>query len=171
MEREKYFVITILIPKNSKSLSGHIGPQGFLACQSTLEQWSPLIIEIVRFVGRLLFEPLEGGRGIPVTRFRTFFGTMIISVLFFFFLSPLVLSSSSFFYLQKFLSKTHSRKDKYKCKRRLILQLETTAEGRGDKIESQQATSGAIERRVGHFGLVAPVRAKYPQQAGQTQHP
>lgn len=107
MEREKYFVITILIPKNSKSLSGHIGPQGFLACQSTLEQWSPLIIEIVRFVGRLLFEPLEGGRGIPVTRFRTFFGTMIISVLFFFsfpscsfffllFLSPKVFIQNSF---------------------------------------------------------------------------
>lgn len=31
------WVITILIPKNSKSLSGHIGPQAFLACQSTLE--------------------------------------------------------------------------------------------------------------------------------------
>lgn len=110
---EKYFVITILIPKNSKSLSGHIGPQGFLACQSTLEQWSPLIIEIVRFVGRLLFDPLEGGRGIPVTRFRRFFGT-IISVLFFFtFLSPLFFLSSSFFsfYLENFLPKTYFRKD------------------------------------------------------------
>lgn len=51
------------------------------------------------------------------------------------------------------------------------MQLETTAKGWGDEIESQQATSGAIERRVGYFGLVAPVRAKYPQQAGQTQHP
>lgn len=105
MEREKYFVITILIPKNSKSLSGHIDPQGFLACQSTLEQWSPLIIEIVRFVGRLLFEPLEGGRGIPVTRFRTFFGTMIISVLFFFFFPLLFFLLPPFFISKSFYPK------------------------------------------------------------------
>jgi len=38
----------------------------------------------------------------------------------------------------------------------VLLQLETTAEGRGDKVESQQAASGAIERRAGYASIVTP---------------
>lgn len=60
---------------------------------------------------------------------------------------------------------------RHSCEHCALLQLETTAEGRGDKVESQQAASGAIERRAGHAGIVAPLRAKYPQQAGSAQHP
>lgn len=53
----------------------------------------------------------------------------------------------------------------------LLLQLKTTTEGWGDEIESQQAASGAIERRTGHAGIITPFRAEYPQQARSTQHP
>ncbi|OAD59168.1 Aryl hydrocarbon receptor repressor [Eufriesea mexicana] len=48
---------------------------------------------------------------------------------------------------------------------------EAAAKGWGDQVEPQQATSGATERRTGHAGVVASVRAKYSQQAGSAQHP
>jgi len=51
------------------------------------------------------------------------------------------------------------------------LQLKTTTERRGDKVESQQATSRAIKRRAGYAGIITSLRAKYPQQAGSTEHP
>lgn len=53
----------------------------------------------------------------------------------------------------------------------ILLQLKTTTERRGDKVESQQATSGTIERRAGYTSIITSFRAKYPQQAGSTQHP
>lgn len=53
----------------------------------------------------------------------------------------------------------------------LLLQLEAAAKGRGDEVESEQAASGAIERRAGHASVSASLRAEYPQQAGSTQHP
>lgn len=110
-----------------------------------------------RFVGRLLFEP---------RRLNDYLRSFFLSFF------PILLILSFSIYLKIYLLAENFRKDNVNIRHLTwILQLETAAEGWGDKIESQQATSGAIERRVGHFGLVAPVRAKYPQQAGQTQHP
>lgn len=53
----------------------------------------------------------------------------------------------------------------------ILLQLKTTTERRGDKIESQQTTSGAIKRRARYPSVITSFRAKYSQQAGSTQHP
>lgn len=125
---------------------------------------NPRIVVAFNYRDRFRFRRPPVVRASKVERLSPFF--------FYFSFFPILLILSFSIYLKIYLLAENFRKDNVNIRHLTwILQLETAAEGWGDKIESQQATSGAIERRVGHFGLVAPVRAKYPQQAGQTQHP
>lgn len=166
MEREKYLSNNYTYPEEFEIVEWSAGfPRVSI---------NPRIVVVFnyrdrfRFVGRLLFEPRTWPRNscnFQVRRLNDYLPSFFsLSFLFFFNFSYIL-----YIYLETYSGEFS--KEIYIYIYKYILQLETTAEGWGDEIESQQATSGAIERRVGHFGLVAPVRAKYPQQAGQTQHP